>query len=308
MQTKKNSWFVVVNPMAGSGKSKALWSKIKATLESAGLVFEYALSEYAGHESVLSREAALGGYRQIISVGGDGTIQKVVNGVYSQRKISPKLFVIGVIACGTGNDWIKTHNIPLDYKKAVQVIVNKKIKAQDLGKLQISGKKNKTLYFINYAGAGFDCFVLSRLYRYKRFGALSYFLCAIINFMRFKNLKITIVLDSATVEANVFLLGIGLCSFTGGGMQLTQNADPFDELFDITIAQDFTKIDILRNLPRLFNGELFKDRKVFTYRSKKICLMSDSGGGVLSQADGEILENGCLNYSIVPAGFRFCSF
>ena len=306
MQIKKNSWFVVVNPMAGAGKAKALWNKIKTGLESADLVFEHALSEYAGHEAVLSRDAVLGGYTQIISVGGDGTIQKVVNGLYSQKKISPKLIIIGVIACGTGNDWIKTHNIPLNYKKAVQAVVNKKIKAQDLGKLQISGKKNKTLYFINYAGAGFDCFVLSKLYRYKRFGALSYFLCAIVNFMRFKNLKITVVLDSATIKANVFLLGIGLCSFTGGGMRLTKNADPFDGLFDITIAQDFTKIDIIRNLPRLFNGELFKDRKVFTYRSKKIRLFSDNGG-VLSQADGEILENGSLNYSIVPAGFMFCS-
>ena len=61
-----------------------------------------------------------------------------------------------MIGCGTGNDWIKTHSIPLDYKKAVEIIVNKKVRAQDLGKLQISGTKNKSLYFINYAGAGFD--------------------------------------------------------------------------------------------------------------------------------------------------------
>jgi len=306
MQTKNNSWFVVVNPMAGSGKAKALWAKAKAALDSTGLVFSYMLSEYAGHETVLAREAVLDGYRQIISVGGDGTIQKVVNGVYSQKKISPKLVLIGVIGCGTGNDWIKTHNIPLDYKKAVEIIVNKKVKAQDLGKLQVSGTKNKPLYFINYAGAGFDCFVLSKLYRYKHFGALSYFLCAIINFLRFKNLKITVVLDSRSVVANVFLLGIGLCSFTGGGMRLTKGADPFDGLFDITIAQDFTKLDILRNLPHLFNGKLFKDRKVLTYKSKKIYVSSESGG-VLSQADGEVLQSGRLNYSIVPAGFRFCS-
>ena len=87
MQIKKNSWFVVVNPMAGAGKTKALWNKIKTGLESADLVFEHALSEYAGHEAVLSRDAVLGGYTQIISVGGDGTIQKVVNGLYSQKKI-----------------------------------------------------------------------------------------------------------------------------------------------------------------------------------------------------------------------------
>ena len=306
MQTKTNRWFVIVNPNAGAGKGKELWGKIKNELHSGGLIFDYAFSEYAGHEAVLSKTAVLGGYTQMISVGGDGTIQKVVNGFYLQEKLSPKQIVLGVVACGTGNDWIKTHNIPLNYKKAVQVIVNKKIKAQDLGKIQISGTENKTLYFINYAGSGFDCFVLSQLHHYKRFGPFSYFLCAIINFMHFKNLKINVVLDSTSIEANAFLLGIGLCSFTGGGMRLTKNADPFDGLFDITIAQDFTKVDIIKNLPRLFNGRLFKDKKVFTHTSKTI-RVSSGNKGVLSQADGELLEKGCLVYSVVPGGLRYCS-
>ena len=306
MQTKTNRWFVIVNPNAGSGKGKELWGKIKTELDAVGLIFDYVFSEYAGHETVLSKTAVLGGYAQIISVGGDGTIQKVVNGIYSQERLSPKQIVLGVIPCGTGNDWIKTHNIPLNYKKAAQVIVSRKTKAQDLGKIQISGTENKTLYFINYAGSGFDCFVLSRLHHYKRFGSFSYFLSAIINFIRFKNLKINVVLDSTSIEANAFLLGIGLCSFTGGGMRLTKNADPFDGLFDITIAQDFTKVDIIKNLPRLFNGKLFKDKKVFTHTSKTI-RVSSGNNGVLSQADGELLEKGCLAYSIVPGGLRYCS-
>ena len=90
MQAKTNRWFVVVNPIAGSGKGKELWDKIKNELDAAGLVFDYAFSEYAGHETVLSKAAVLGGYTQIISIGGDGTIQKVINGIYSQEKFSPK--------------------------------------------------------------------------------------------------------------------------------------------------------------------------------------------------------------------------
>ena len=89
-------------------------------------------------------------------------------------------------------------------------------------------------------------------------------------------------------------------------MRLTKNADPFDGLFDITIAQDFTKVDIIKNLPRLFNGKLFKDKKVFTHTSKTI-RVSSGNNGVLSQADGELLEKGCLAYSIVPGGLRYCS-
>ena len=112
MQTKTNRWFVIVNPNAGSGKGKELWGKIKTELDAVGLIFDYVFSEYAGHETVLSKTAVLGGYAQIISVGGDGTIQKVVNGIYSQERLSPKQIVLGVIPCGTGHDWKKTHKIP----------------------------------------------------------------------------------------------------------------------------------------------------------------------------------------------------
>jgi len=306
MQNKANHWYAVVNPSAGSGKTIKLWEAIKTALEASGLILEYAFSEYAGHEAILSREAILRGHAQIIAVGGDGTIQKVVRGVYMQNKVPVKKILIGVIPSGTGNDWIKSHGIPLDYKKAIKIILKKNIKTQDVGKIEVFGKTKREYHFINYAGAGFDCFVLSRLDRYKKFGPLSYFICAIINFMKFKNLPVSIELDALKVRANVFLLGVGLCSFTGGGMRLTKDADPFDGCFDITIAQDFTKLDIVKNIPRLFNGGLFKDKKVFTHRSKTVRVGSKERP-VVSQIDGEVLEKGVLVYTLIPEGFTFCS-
>ena len=168
------------------------------------------------------------------------------------------------------------------------------------------GSSPGVYYFINYAGAGFDCFVLSRLKQYKKFGPLSYFLCAIANFMKFKNIPVTIELDTLKIQSRIFLLGVGLCSFTGGGMRLTKDANPFDGFFNITVAQDFTKLDIIKNLPKLFNGEIFKDKKVFTYKSKKIKI-SSAKEEVVSQIDGEVLEKGSLVYSIVRSGFTFCS-
>jgi diacylglycerol kinase family enzyme len=223
-----------------------------------------------------------------------------------QEKIPAKNVLIGVIPSGTGNDWIKSHGIPLDYKKALSIVIKKKTKTQDLGKIEVLGNKPGVYHFINYAGAGFDCFVLSRLKQYKKFGPLSYFLCAIANFMKFKNIPVTIELDALKIKSSVFLLGVGLCSFTGGGMRLTKDADPFDGYFNITVAQDFTKFDIIKNLPKLFNGGIFKDKKVFTYKSKKVKIFS-AKEGVVSQIDGEVLEKGSLVYSIVKGGFTFCS-
>ncbi len=89
-------------------------------------------------------------------------------------------------------------------------------------------------------------------------------------------------------------------------MRLTKDADPFDGCFDITIAQDFTKLDIVKNIPRLFNGGLFKDKKVFTHRSKTVRIGSKESP-VISQIDGEVLEKGVLVYTLIPEGFTFCS-
>ena len=101
--------------MAGSGKAKALWVKAKAALDSAGLVFSYVLSEYAGHETVLSRAAVLSGHTQIISVGGDGTIQKVVSGVYSQASCTSfcSLYASFVMEVNVSNyrDWAFFNNL-----------------------------------------------------------------------------------------------------------------------------------------------------------------------------------------------------
>ena len=299
-------WFIIVNPASGSGKTRSRWKKIKRELIRVGIKFEFSLTQYSGEEASLAASAATKGYQKLVVVGGDGTMQKVVSGVYSQKKVAPKNILIGVIPSGTGNDWIKTHKIPSDYKKAIKVILNQKMKRQDVGHLTVSGNKNVSVVFINYSGAGFDCFVLSRLDQYKRFGPLSYFVCAILNFLKYRNISLKIQLDEKLISTNIFLLGIGLCSFTGGGMRLAKDANPNNGLFNITVAENFTKMDIVRNIPKLFNGGIFKDKKVSTHLSSSVRVSCEKND-VVSQADGEVLAGGSLHYQIERDGLTFCA-
>lgn len=301
-----SSWFVIVNPASGSGKTRGRWKKIKHELIVAGAKFEFSLTKYSGEEASLAASAVIKGYQKIIVVGGDGTMQKVVSGLYGQEKVAPKNVLIGVIPSGTGNDWIRTHEIPSDYKKAIKVVLNQKIKTQDVGRLTVSGKKTSSVVFINYSGTGFDCFVLSRLDQYKLFGPLSYFICAIMNFLKYKNTSLKIQLDEKIVKTNVFLLGVGLCSFTGGGMRLAKDANPNNGLFSITVAENFTKMDIVRNIPRLFNGGIFKDEKVSTHLSSSVKVSCEKND-IVSQVDGEVLPEGVLYYQIEREGLTFCA-
>ena len=301
-----SSWFVIVNPASGSGKTRDRWKKIKSELRKRELAFEFGLTQYSGEEASLTVSALKKGFQKLIVVGGDGTLQKVISGVYSQERTAPNKVLIGVIPSGTGNDWIRTHKIPSDYRAAINIILNQKTKTQDVGRLTVSGEKSSSVVFVNYSGAGFDCFVLSRLDQYKRFGPLSYFVCAIMNFLKYRNISLKIKLDKKTIDTNIFLLGIGLCSFTGGGMRLTKDANPNDGLFSITIAENFTKMDVVRNIPKLFNGEIFNDKKVSTYLSR-VVRVSCEKKGVVCQADGEILNKGNLSYHIERDGLTFCA-
>ena len=233
-------------------------------------------------------------------------MQKVVSGVYSQGKVAPKNILIGVIPSGTGNDWIRTHKIPSDYKSAIKVILNQKTKTQDVGRLTVSGEKTSSVVFINYSGTGFDCFVLSKLDQYKRFGPLSYFFCAIMNFLKYRNISLRIQLDEKVISTNIFLLGIGLCSFTGGGMRLAKDANPNNGLFCVTVAENFTKMDVVRNIPKLFNGGIFQDKKVSTHLSSSVRVSCEKND-IVSQADGEILPEGVLYYQIERDGLAFCA-
>ena len=301
-----SSWFVIVNPASGSGKTRGRWKKIKHELIAAGIRFEFGLTQYSGEEASLAASAVTKGFQKIIVVGGDGTMQKVVSGVYSQGKVAPKNILIGVIPSGTGNDWIRTHKIPSDYKRAIKVILNQKTKTQDVGRLTVSGGKTSSVVFINYSGMGFDCFVLSRLDQYKRFGPLSYFFCAIMNFLKYRNISLRIQLDEKVISTNIFLLGIGLCSFTGGGMRLAKDANPNNGLFCVTVAENFTKMDVVRNIPKLFNGGIFQDKKVSTHLSSSVRVSCEKND-IVSQADGEILPEGALYYQIERDGLTFCA-
>ena len=135
---KSNRWFVIINPTSGNGSSKRKWPKIKTELQLNTFDFDFAFTEYANHSKHLVQNSINQGFKKIISVGGDGTLHNIINGVQAQKTINSSEINIGVIPIGTGNDWIKTHDIPLDFKKAISIIKDGNTKQQDLGKIEFT--------------------------------------------------------------------------------------------------------------------------------------------------------------------------
>src|SRR5512136_1624015 len=124
MMTNPNheKWMEIVNPNAGNGKGYKDWDYISKLLNSFQIDFDFCVTERHHHATELTHSAITAGFRKFISVGGDGTVNEIVNGIFNQHEVPTKDFSIAMIPVGTGNDWGRLFGIPNDYKKAVEVI------------------------------------------------------------------------------------------------------------------------------------------------------------------------------------------
>lgn len=305
MDAVLNSWFVIINPTSGNGSSKKNWPKIKELLELDNFNFQHVFTSHSKHSIELVQQAIKQNIRNIICVGGDGTLHNIVNGIMAQNIVPSSQIKVGVIPIGTGNDWVKTFGISKDYKSAIKTIKNGTLIKQDIGKIVFENREIPTRYFNNLAGVGFDGFVVSKIAKYKHIGSLAYLYGAILSLFSFRNFESKVGVNDQIFIGKTLMILVGICKFSGGGMQLTKNPDPCDGLFDITIAKNLNKFEIIKNLLNLFNGKITNLKKVTTLKSKEVFIEINQEILPLIQADGELIGSGSFKVSLIPSALSF---
>ena len=297
-----NSWFIIANPTSGNRKFSVLWKEIQQILNENKLAYSFAFTQFSKHEIELVQKAIQQGFRNFISVGGDGTLHHVVNGIMLQRYVKTSDITIGVIPLGTGNDWIKTYNIPEDIKKSIDIITQKNTILQDIGVLM---QENSIIsYFNNVAGLGYDGYIVQKLNILKKFGSIAYLLAGLYGLLFYKKGNFKIEFDHKTIKTRSLMTIFGICRFSGGGMQFTKEVDSSDGFLDITIAKNLTLFDLLFNIQKLYNGKIVHHPKIETYRSKKITVVPQNPK-TLIQADGELIGKGTISVSIIEKAIHF---
>lgn len=307
MNAFSKMWFVIINPTSGNGSCKQKWPKIKWFLECYGFDFEFAFTEYPNHGVSLVHRAVKNQFKNIISIGGDGTLHSIVNGIFSQDIIPTATIHVGVIPIGTGNDWVKTHNIPRDIEQAIKIIKKGYVKQQDVGKITFLNTNRLPVFFNNCAGVGFDGYVVSRVNQYKRLGTFAYLYGALTSIWTYKNFSSKIGINSEELTGQTFMISIGVCLFSGGGMQLTSKANPFDGLLDVSIIKPIHFFDIIQHIKRLFNGHIDKIQKAKCLKTNSIKIEFNDKNSSLIQADGELIGSGNIEIGILNNCFSFYS-
>lgn len=290
MNALESRWAIVVNPISGSCKGQETWQKVKPILEDLNVAYEACFTEKAFHAIELAKAYRDKGYSYFMIIGGDGTINEVVNGVLSSsmQKDKPKFAFIGI---GTGNDTIKTFKIPSNPKKALKLLEKGSFRSIDLGKVYYQNKKREraSRYFVNIAGMAFDAAVTDNANKEKpSMGKLAYLKGVYSTLKTYKPVFVRVIIDDKEpIEDIMFSLNVANCKYSGGGMLIAPHAIPDDGIFAITLIKNIDKWKIVRNIYRLFNGTLEKVEEIELYRGKKVRVEGDAS--ILVEVEGELL-------------------
>lgn len=299
-------WLVIVNPNAGIGKVKKDWPRIAELLDKHGFDYHARFTEAPMQAIDIVVEQVAAGYRKIIAVGGDGTMNEVVNGIFKQKSVAATDISLGVISVGTGNDWVRTFDIPTDYEKAIQVLKRERTLIQDAGTVSfIEGEKKSERYFINMAGLGFDGLVAQKTNADKREGksnSLLYLINLASSLFSYKSCSTRVSVDGKIIKDKIFSISIGIGQYNGGGMRQAPDARPDDGLFDLTLIKDMGKLSVIANVRRLYNGTIKKHKRVESLMGKHIIIESDQP--VLLETDGESLGHSPFEFKIVPQSVK----
>jgi YegS/Rv2252/BmrU family lipid kinase len=293
---------VIINPNAGRKLGQRDWPVISKLLEDAGIPFGHEFTKGRFGAQALARDAASKGCKNIITVGGDGTFNEVVNGILLQKETDSKQISLAFIPVGTGNDWGKMYSLPSEYSEAVKVISENNTVLQDAGLVSYNTDKGiEERYFANVAGIGLDAVVVfdTNLRKERGSGGKTAYLLSLLKAMlRYSSLKAKIVMDGDIVfEGYLYSANVGICKYSGGGMQQVPNAIPDDGLFDITIISKVSKGKVILNVKGLYDGSFTKLKEVSTHRGASIQI--DSTDPLLLEVDGESLGRPPFNFSIL---------
>ncbi|MBN1483177.1 MAG: diacylglycerol kinase family lipid kinase [Chloroflexia bacterium] len=292
--------YLVVNPVAAGGRAGRVWPRIQKHLRGLGLEFEAGLTRAQGEATRLARQAVRAGHRTVVAVGGDGTINEVINGLIApgQERSGARL---GVIITGRGSDLARTIGIPSDIEAACERLAHPRSMPMDLGlaEYSIAGRRVQR-FFGNIAGIGFDGEVVARANKiaFAR-GTIPYLSGLLSALVTWRNREVELLLDGQRVyRGKVYLVAVANGQYFGGGMRIVPEADPNDGLLDVAYLDDISKIQFLRLVPSVYEGSHVHHPAVHIHRARQVEVYSEHA--LLSELDGELGGNPPMTFQVIP--------
>ena len=221
--------------------------EIEAVLRRHGIDFTLEISDRPEHAIEIVSRAIAGGCRHVLAVGGDGTVNECVNGIFCQDAVATTAVTLGVMPIGTGNDWARGLRMPKDYAEVAALMAAGTSRLHDVGLAEFDdGGKSHLRYFINVAGIGFDAHVVESLPD-RTLGPMAYLVGLVKGLLSYTAVSLRLTFTERKLETRAFVLFFAIGRYCGSGMNVAPQAEADDGLFDVTLVQELSRWEVLKS-------------------------------------------------------------
>jgi diacylglycerol kinase (ATP) len=268
---------------------------------------EFQFTEAPGHATEMTRTALHEGYKNIVVLGGDGTINETVNGFFENGTLINPEATLGILTGGSGNDTVRTLGISRDVTQAIRQLAQGNVMVCDAGRIHCRGIDGGEVdrMFFNVADIGLGALVVKKVNQSsKPFGGRIAFLAATTStFITYKKPTLRFSFDGSPMkQEKTITLVVANGRWFGGGLSPTPTAKIDDGLFSIAIFGDISIPTYLRKIGYLMRGKEI-DHPCVTYATaKKVVVESDDD--VFIEADGEVIGKPPASFEILPKVMR----
>ena len=286
---KKKAVFII-NLISGTSDKAAIPGLIDQYLDKTKFEYEIAVTQYAGHASEIAAKAKDDGVDIVVAIGGDGTVNEVA------RAIVHSSTALGIIPCGSGNGLARHLLLPLNVRKAIEVINRCEIRQLDYGII------NDYPFFCT-CGMGFDAFVSMKFAEAGKRGPITYVENVLREGLKYKPETYTIEDENGTVQYKAFLISCANASQYGNNAYIAPQASMSDGLMDVIIMEPFDVFEAPQISIEMFSKTLDKNSKIKTFRTRHLHIHRDKPGVI--HYDGDPIMTGAdIDIELKPKGIN----
>lgn len=276
----------IINPISGVGSKRKIPKMIEGICSKKNCSLNISFTEYAGHACELTRQAIEEGAEYILAVGGDGTVNEIARAMIHSNAI------LGIIPKGSGNGLARELHIPMDVKRAIDLIAKGHVTTIDCC------RANGQVFFCT-CGVGFDAAVSQKFANEKRRGSLTYIKNTIEEYLSYKPEPYELVVDNQTIKEKAFLVACANASQYGNNAFIAPHANIQDGRMDVTILSPFMPLDIAPLAIQLFTKQIDRNSKIKTMKAQQVTIIRQHPG--VMHLDGEpIMADRRIDITVEP--------
>jgi YegS/Rv2252/BmrU family lipid kinase len=313
MAQPRGETVVIINPRSAGGKTEGRWPRYRELIHEAYGPFEAVLTSGPGDATRQTRAALQRGASLVVAMGGDGTINEVVNGFFSEDPDAPRSLApqaaFAVLPAGTGGDFVKSLTLPRDLEQAADALRKSTSRAIDVGRLRYVGSDGRPAlrHFINIASFGLSGLVVKLVNDGSKAlgGRLSFATATLRAGFQYKNARVRLSLDDRPpLEGKIYLVAVSNGRYFGGGMLIAPDAALDDGQFDVAILGDFHVGELILHGLDIYSGKHLALDKVRVERARRVVAEPVDGTEVLIDLDGEQPGRLPATFELLPSALQ----